>query len=53
VPNLGHFEELSNLYCGQICVEKQMRYVCFKLFRPNFVRLLRRHLRGESEGILE
>jgi hypothetical protein len=54
VPNSGHFEELTNLYCGQICVEKWMRFVCFKSpFRPNFVRLCRRHPRDESEGILE
>jgi hypothetical protein len=49
VPNLGHFEELSNLYRGQICVEKRMRFVCFKLlFRTNFVRLCRRHPKGNQ-----
>jgi hypothetical protein len=38
VPNLGHFEELSNLYCGQICVGKSLRFGYFKLpFMPNFV----------------
>jgi hypothetical protein len=31
-----------------------MRFVCFKLpLRPNFVRLCRRHPKGESEGIVE
>jgi hypothetical protein len=54
LPNLGHFEELFNLYCGQICVEKFMRFVCFKLpFRPNFVRLCMRHPSSVSEGIIE
>jgi hypothetical protein len=52
--NLVHFEELCNLYCGKIFMEKWMRFACFKLsFRHNFVRLCRRHSRGESEGILE
>jgi hypothetical protein len=54
LPNLGHFEKLFNLYCGQICVEKWMRFICFKLtFRPNFMRLCRRHPSGVSEGIIE
>jgi hypothetical protein len=55
VPDSGHFEEeLSNLYCGQICVEKWMRILSFESpFKPNFVRLCRRHPRGESEEILE
>jgi hypothetical protein len=31
-----------------------MRFVCFKShFRPNFVRLCRRHTRRESEGTVE
>jgi hypothetical protein len=52
VPNSGHFEELSDLYCGQICVEKRMRFVCFKSpFGPNSVRLCRRHPRESQREI--
>jgi hypothetical protein len=31
VPNSGYFEELSNLYCGQICVEKMDEVCLFQI----------------------
>jgi hypothetical protein len=54
VLNLGHLEESSNLYWGQIFIERQMRIFHFRSpFRPSLVRLYKRHHRGESEGIFE
>jgi hypothetical protein len=54
VPSSGHFESLSNWFCGQAWLERKMRFFVFRSGKSRRgSRLANRQPRGVSEGILE